>query len=45
MGMGLVANCLLTTVALTTTNVPVAPVSAMSMSSVVGAVFDGEEPA
>ncbi len=43
--IGFVVNFLLTTEALTTTNVPVAPVSATSMSLVVGVVFDGEEPA
>jgi uncharacterized membrane protein YccC len=45
-GMGLVAICLLMTGALTTTKVPVAPVSATNMLLVgVGWVDDGEEPA
>jgi uncharacterized membrane protein YccC len=45
-GMGLVAICLLTNGALTTANVPVAPVSATNMMLVgVGWVDDGEEPA
>jgi hypothetical protein len=43
--MGLVAICLLTTGALTTTKVPVAPAPATNMLLVgVGWVDDGEEP-
>jgi hypothetical protein len=43
--MAFFASCLLTTGALTTTKVPVAPVSATSMLLVGGGVCDGEEPA